>query len=125
TSRKGAVGETTAEVRLWGPIARRGGALYDAGNRRMRPNIGARVQVLRQEAHGIDGALSAFYKAEGFTEPEGEIETFVSIGRRFEAVAVAGSLVYGQDPEGNERDGEVRASVLRHQNHFAFGLDSR
>src|SRR3954470_10242349 len=107
-ARSAPIGNATAEVRVWGPFALRGGAEYSSARREPRPSIGGRVQLLRQERHGIDGSLSVFYRPEGFTEPEGEIETFVSVGRRFDRIAVLANLVYGQDPEGNERDGEVR-----------------
>ena len=125
SGRKSGVAEAIAEVHVWGPLALRGGATYSADGKRMRPTIGGRAQVLRQETHGLDGAVSVFYKAEGFTEPEGEIETFLSVGRRFDRLAIGGSLVYGQDPEGNERDGEVRASAFRQLGRFNLGLDSR
>jgi len=69
--------------------------------------------------------VTVFYKAEGFTEAEGEIETFASIGRRFRYVYLLGSLVYGQDPEGNERDGELRAAAVHQRGAFALGLDAR
>ena len=125
SSRKGPLVDSTAEVHLWGPLALRGGATYSNDTKRMRPSIGARAQLLRQEAHGIDGSLGVFYKAEGFTEAEGEIETFASIGHRFDSFSLIGNLVYGQDPEGNERDGEVRASAFHQSGRFVFGLDSR
>jgi hypothetical protein len=38
---------------------------------------------------------------------------------------VFGNLVYGQDPEGNERDGELRLASLYATGRWAFGLDSR
>ena len=96
-----------------------------ASARRPRPTIGGRVQLLRQERHGIDGSFSVFYRPEGFTEPEGEIESFVSLGRRFERISVFGNLVYGQDPEGNERDGEIRFASLYGVGRWAVGIDSR
>ena len=99
-------------MRVWGPFAIRGGAEYSNVRKEARPTIGGRVQLLRQERHGVDGSLSVFYRPEGFTEPEGEIETFVSLGRRFDRISVLGNLVYGQDPEGNERDGELRFASL-------------
>src|SRR6185369_15996622 len=99
-ARSSPIGGATAEVRIWGPFALRGGAEYSTDRRAARPTIGGRVQVLRQARHGVDGSLSVFYRPEGFTEPEGEIETFVSLGRRFNRLAVLGNLVYGQDPEG-------------------------
>ena len=125
SSRKGPLGEAAAEVRLWGPVALRGGAIYSNDTDRMRPTVGARVQVLRQVAHGVDGAVSVFYKAEGFTEAEGEIEAFVSLRHAFEHLTVTGNLVYGQDAEDNERDGEVRAALLLSRRSLTFGLDAR
>jgi hypothetical protein len=124
-ARSAPIGSATAEVRVWGPFAIRGGAEYSSIRREPRPTIGGRVQLLHQAKHGVDGSLSVFYRPEGFTEPEGEIETFVSVGRRFERVSVFGNLVYGQDPEGNERDGEVRFASLYAVGRWAFGLDSR
>src|SRR5437868_3150293 len=40
TSRKAGLFDAIAEVRLWGPIALRGGATYSNGSDRLRPNIG-------------------------------------------------------------------------------------
>jgi len=124
-ARSSAIGGATAEVRVWGPFALRGGAEYSPVRKEPRPTIGGRVQLLHQERHGIDGSLSVFYRPEGFTEPEGEIETFVSLGRRFDRLTVLGNLVYGQDPEGNERDGEVRFASLYAAGRWTFGVDSR
>jgi hypothetical protein len=124
-ARSSPIGSATAEVRVWGPFAIRGGAEYSTIRKEPRPSIGGRVQLLRQEKHGIDGSFSVFYRAEGFTEPEGEIESFISLGRRFERISVLGNLVYGQDPEGNERDGELRLASLYGVGRWAFGIDSR
>ncbi len=124
-ARQGAVAETVAEVRLWGPVTVRGGATYSREARQMRPSFGARVQFLRQAAHGVDAAVGVAYKAEGFTEPEGEVETCVSVARRFAAISLLGNLAYGQDPEGNERDGEVRFAVVHPHGRWALGVDSR
>jgi hypothetical protein len=114
-----------AEVQLWGPIAIRGGAEYSTGTETMRPTIGARIQILRATAHGIDASLGSFYRPEGFTEPEGEIETVVALGRRFSGISLLGNLVYGQDPEGNERDGEIRFAALSDTEGWAVGFDGR
>jgi len=124
-ARSAPIGSATAEVRVWGPFAIRGGAEYSTVRREARPTIGGRVQLLHQERHGIDGSVSVFYRPEGFTEPEGEIETFVSLGRRFDRITVLGNLVYGQDPEGNERDGEVRFASLYAAGRWTVGVDSR
>jgi hypothetical protein len=125
TAHKSAIGTVVTEVRVWGPIAIRGGVEYSPIRNEPRATIGGRVQLLHQEVHGVDGALSVFYRPEGFTEPEGEIETFASIGRRFDRVALLGNLVYGQDPEGKERDGEVRLGGLYTAGRTSIGLDAR
>ena len=124
-ARSAPLSSVAAEVRIWGPFAIRGGAEYSDVRRQLRPTIGGRVQVLRQERHGIDGSLSVFYRPEGFTEAEGEIESFVSVGRRFDRFAILGNLVYGQDPEGNERDGEVRLASLVGLGRWTLGIDTR
>jgi len=124
-ARSAPIGSATAEVRVWGPFAVRGGVEYSSARKEGRPTIGGRVQLLRQNKHGVDGSVSVFYRPEGFTEAEGEIESFVSLGRRWERVSVFGNLVYGQDPEGNERDAEVRFASLYGVGSWSFGLDSR
>ncbi len=101
-----------AEVRVWGPFALRGGAELGDTVHRVRPAIGGRLQLLSQARHGIDGAVSVMYRAEGFNEPEGEIEAIVSAGRRFGRATVLGNVACGQDPEARERDGEVRGALL-------------
>jgi hypothetical protein len=114
-----------AEVRLWGPIALRAGAQYAVARSGARPTVGGRVQLLRQDRHGVDGGVSVFYRPEGFTEPEGEIETAVALGRRFDRIALLGNFVYGQDPEGAERDGEVRLAAQYAVGRWSLGVDSR
>jgi hypothetical protein len=103
----------------------RGGAVYSNATTRMRPYVTARVQLLREEAHGVDGAFGASFKTEGFTEAEGEVEVFASLSRRVGSTLLVGNLFYGQDPEGNERDGEFRAAAFQHRGRFTLGLDSR
>jgi hypothetical protein len=125
TARSGALFDSAAEVRIWGPLAIRAGVAYSDDQRRMRPSVGARLQLMRQSAHGIDGTLSAFYKAEGLNEVEGEIETILALGRRFDAFYLLANLAYGQDPEGNERDGELRISALKPLGRGVLGLEAR
>jgi hypothetical protein len=124
-ARSAPIGSVVAEVKVWGPFAIRGGAEYSNTRREGRPTIGGRVQLLHQQQHGFDGSVSVFYRPEGFTEPEGEIETFVSLGRRLGSLTVLGNLVYGQDPEGNERDGEIRLASLYGTGRWTVGVDSR
>jgi len=125
SSRNAALFDSAIEAHVWGPFAIRFQTTYSNDTDKMRPSLAGRVQLLRQEAHGIDGALTVFFKTEGFNETEGEIETFASVGRRFQEVSLIGNLVYGQDPEGNERDGEVHAAAFRQYRWLMYGLDSR
>jgi hypothetical protein len=64
---------------------------------------------------GVDvfdgGTAYLRYKAEGFSEPEGELEAMLAVGRQLDGFHVAGMLAYGQDPEGNERDAEIGTSI--------------
>src|SRR2546426_217670 len=46
--------EATTEVRLFGPIALRGGAVYTSNGNTLKPTIGARGQFLKEEKIGVD-----------------------------------------------------------------------
>jgi hypothetical protein len=122
-----AIFEGTADVTLWGPIAARFGVDYgERAGSEVRPSGGLRVQALKQEKHAIDMSIGAFYRPEGFTEAEGEIEGVVSFGRKIERWLLIANLVYGQDPEGHERDGEVRLGTLYEAIARVFvGIDTR
>jgi hypothetical protein len=125
-ARASAVMESHAELRLWGPLAVRAGLSLGDGANRARPSVGARLQLLSQRHHGVDGAVGVFYRAEGLTEPEGEVETVVAVGARRGAAAAIVNLAYGQDPEGRERDGEVRAAALWLRSpRLNLGVDAR
>jgi hypothetical protein len=118
--------EALTEVHVWGPLALRGGAVTADAGRSLKPSIGARVGLLRERRHGVDGALGVSYKPEGLTEPEGELEGVLSLGRHVGATYLVGNLGYGQDPEGSERDGEARFAAVRPVSRILFvGLDGR
>jgi hypothetical protein len=125
TSHRGPLIDSAVEAAIWGPFAIRVQATYSNDTDKMRPSVAGRVQLLRQERNGVDGSLTVFFKTEGFTETEGEIETFASVGHRFERLSLVGDLVYGQDPEGNERDGELHAAAFHQHKWLFYGLDSR
>jgi hypothetical protein len=78
--------------------------LLDAFSDKPRPGVGAGLRWLDGD---ITSTAYLFYKTEGFTEPEGEIEALLSFERAFGAVRASANVAYGQDPEGNERDGEL------------------
>jgi hypothetical protein len=125
-SARGAVMESHAEVRVFGPVALRVGTELGDTSGQVRPSVGARLQFLSERRHGVDGAVSVSYRAEGFTEAEGEIETVLAFGRAFGRALVVGNVAYGQDPEGRERDGEARVAVLGAiARRLRLGVDGR
>jgi hypothetical protein len=116
----------SAEVALWSNLALRVGATNTEGGHAMRPSLGARVQLLDERRFGIDAGAAVFYRAEGFTEPEGEIETVLTVGRHLGESYLIANLVYGQDPDGHERDGELRIGLLYPLGtRFQVGADGR
>ena len=126
STRKSGLFEAAAEARIWKGLSLRGGALYTSSTDTLRPSFGARYQFLSESRHGIDGSLGVFYRPEGLTEPEGEIETVVSAGSHLGQTYLLGNLVYGQDPEANERDGEVRLAAMHPVGSMVFlGIDAR
>ena len=117
-----------AEVRVYGPLAVRVGVQWVPQKSTIYPTAGLRLQVLKQGTHGIDLAVSAYYKAEGLTQgsTEGEIEANVAIGRSFGRLHLLGNLVGGSDFDGNDHDGEVRLSgVYSVRDTVLIGVDSR
>jgi hypothetical protein len=126
TPRKKGQLEGTADVTLIGPLAARVGVLYGQSSNRLRPSVGLRVQALSQVDQGVDMTFGAFYRPEGFTEAEGEVEVVTALARSFGRLGMFANLVYGQDPEGAERDGEVRvAGLYSFTQRFLGGLDTR
>ena len=91
------------EVNVWWRL-RAAVRVIDVFSDEPRPGIGAGLRWLDGD---ITSTAYLFYKTEGFTEPEGEIELLLSFERQFGAVRAGANIAYGQDPEGNERDGEL------------------
>src|SRR5262249_48277123 len=117
--------DAIAELKLIGPLSIRGGASYVSDRDEVKPTIGLVLQFLRQDAHGVSASFGVFYRPEGRTEPEGEIEGILAATRVFDRTTVAVNLVYGQDGEGSERDGEVKLAVLQRIGQVFVGVDSR
>jgi len=91
------------EVKLWWRL-RAVVRVLDVFSDKPRPGAGAAIRWLDGD---ITSTAYLMFKTEGFTEPEGEIEALLSFERAFGAVRASANIAYGQDPEGNERDGEV------------------
>ncbi len=123
-ARKAGVVDFAAELHLWGPIYLRGGGSYVSADNTLKPTAGLLVRLFR--AQGWNGAAGVFYKPEGLTEPEGEIEGLFAVSTRIDATTLTANLVYGQDAEASESDAEVRAgAVVRAGRRFLVGADSR
>ena len=106
--------DLNGEVTLFGPVRLvlrvdnvLGNNIGSGVSGKARPGIGAAVQFLDERKHGIASSAYFSYKAEGFTEAEGELEGLVSFGKQLGPVRSTLNLAYGQDPEGRERDGEL------------------
>lgn len=110
------------EVHVWGParLVLRVDNVFAASGGKARPGIGAAVQLLDERKHGVASSAYLSYKAEGFTQAEGEIESLVSFGKQLGAVHGTLNLAYGQDPDNVERDGEVALGLHVEPIHGLF-----
>lgn len=104
---RGSVGSTlTARVALVPHLALVGGASTEVGP--WRPRLGA-IGSLRLGT--TDLAVTGQYKAQGFNEPEGELEMIVSAGHKLGAAYTIVEAAFGADFDGRDRDGELAAAV--------------
>jgi hypothetical protein len=126
-ARDAGVMEVQAAVRIFGPLSIHGGGIYVSDEDDVRPSLGAMVQLFEQDRSrlGLDAALGLTYRPEGLTEPEGEIEAALAVGRKMGSASLVASATYGQDAEGNERDGELRAAGLVPAGRVLVGADAR
>jgi hypothetical protein len=117
--------EAAGEVRVLGPLTLRGGAAYSQISSELRPVIGAAAQVLRQERHGVDGAVTVNYRAQGFNLVPA-VETSVALARRFEQISFYFNAGGGIGLREGERYGDVRLAMLRRVGpRLQVGVDSR
>jgi hypothetical protein len=91
-----------------------------------RPAIGAAYQIIDPRNGPTGARVTMAYKPEGFTEPEGEIESVLVLSRKIGADTVRVRAAYGQDPEGRESDAEGGGSFMhRATDHIVIGASSR
>ena len=90
-----------------------------------RPAIGAAYQLVDPRTGTTGARVSVAYKPEGFTEPEGELESVLVLSQRFGGDVVRARLAYGQDPEGRESDAELGGSYLNRVGNVELGVTSR
>jgi hypothetical protein len=118
-----------AEARLIGRLVFVAGAGYTAdlpGAATFRPQLGLRAQLLDQAKHGVDAGAALIYRQDLFTDEGGFIQGTVALERRQGRVRLVSNLLYGQDGEGDDRDGEARlAAMYEARRGLLVGLDSR
>jgi hypothetical protein len=90
-----------------------------------RVRLGARVALLNQEDHGIDGGVGLFYDPKDFRE-EGNVVGALLVGRHFGRLGLYGNVLFGSDPEGDDQQLELRlGSTYRATDRVHVGLDTR
>ena len=88
-------------------------ATYGGISDHARPAIGVAYQLLDPRGGNIGARLSLSYKPEGFTEPDGEIESVLVLSRPIPNGVLRGMVAYGQDPDRHEADAEGGASLVQ------------
>jgi hypothetical protein len=83
------------------------------GGGALRPELGARFQVLSQlRGSGVDLGVAVLFREDRFGAEDGLYQGVVAVGRRFGATSALVNLAYAQDGEGDDHEGEVRVAVL-------------
>jgi hypothetical protein len=121
----GAVFQTSLEAQILGRLSLRAGGSYIGPSGTFRPEAGLRIDVLRQERHGVDLAVLGVYEAKGFNTVRA-ITARVAVSRAFGDTRLIGNLGYGFGLEEGERYGDLRLAGLHAvTSHLQVGLDSR
>jgi hypothetical protein len=105
------------ELRLVRRVSLVGGVAYGAASAAdsgLRPQVGARVQLLGQSASGVDATVGFMFRQDRFTSEDGLFQGSLALGRTFGETSALVNLVYAQDGEGDDHEGEVRLAALRH-----------
>jgi hypothetical protein len=120
---RGALFEQLAEQRLVGPLSLRGGFnWFDDG---AGPSIGPKLDLLKQERHGIDLALATIFESDSFNRVPA-IAFEVAVARRLGDLTLSTALAYSHGIKRGERSAAVHLSA-RHPvgRRLHIGLDSR
>jgi hypothetical protein len=107
----------STEVRLVRRVSLMAGVTYAtayAASTDLRPHIGARVQFLEQPSSGVDATAAFVFRQDRFTSEDGLLQGSIAVGRSFGETSAVLNVVYGQDGEGDDHEGEVRVACTRH-----------
>jgi hypothetical protein len=119
---------TFADATLYGRLALRAGISYlpDSLNSSAQPNVGARVQILRQDKHGFDLGVGTFYRMDRFTTEDGLIQAVLTAAVHLGKTGLFGNLAFGTDAEGDDQEGEVLVAMLHSINQaLQLGFEAR
>lgn len=124
-ARQGAVLQTVVEAQVLGRVALRAAASYLGAESRVSPEVGLRVDALRQPHHGVDLALLGVYEDAGFNTVRA-MTVRVAASRAFDETRVVANLGYGLGLEEGEHYGDARLAGLHPLTRdLHVGLDSR
>jgi hypothetical protein len=117
--------EAAAEATLFKRLALRGGALYSLDSSHVYAVAGLTFQALNQEQHGINVAVGAQYRGQGFNLVPAVLST-VALSRRFEHASLFLNLGYSAGLRDGEKSGDVRfAALFPVLPQLQVGFDSR
>lgn len=114
SAHEGSVVRSFVDATVYGPLSIRAGISYlpETPERSAQPHVGARLSLLNEDTHGLALGVGAFYRMERFTQEEGLAQALLSVGKHFGRTGVFANVVYGQDVEGDDREGELLVGVL-------------
>jgi len=120
----------TAEARLTSRIVVGTGAVYAPAAYSMpaavRPSVALRMQILDRARHGFDAGVAVAYHQDRFVGEEGFIQATFAAGLQDGRNTLLGNVSYGQDGEGDDFEGELRAAALRRfGERFNLGVDGQ
>jgi hypothetical protein len=91
-----------------------------------RPALGAAFQITDPRTTWLGARISTAYKPEGFSEPEGEIETILVLSHLVNTDVARTFVAYGRDPDGHESDVELGLGYLHPlTDNWLVGLTGR
>jgi hypothetical protein len=124
-ARDGVVFGSVVEAQLLGPVSLRAGGSYLGPTGRLRPDVGFKLDALRQERHGLNLAVAGGYEAQGFNMTPA-ISARVAAARAFGGTTLFGNVAYGKATEAGEHYGDARVAVLQQVGRdLHLGVDSR
>lgn len=121
-----------SEIRLMSRLVLMAGAGYSVpnalgqGGGSFRPEIGGRVQILDQGESYLNLSAGLLFREDRFGAEDGMFQGIVAASRRVGRTSVLVNVVYSQDGEGDDHEGEARLAVIRDLGaHLHLGLDGR